>query len=112
MLQVASVLSGATTLGTLQPDPVSGELYEVKPATDGWLTLDPETGTKVYWNLCEVGTLYEPTGETIETEFGPVPAMAPLPGYHVNGLWNSTLPVPDALTAFRIYPTTPAIRFG
>ena len=31
-----------------------------------------------------VGTIHRPTGETIDTDDGPVPQYAPIPGWHVN----------------------------
>lgn len=99
MLQVASALSG-----------IEGVEH---PTVDGWLVIDPETGASHYWNLCEVGTLFEPTGEMIETAMGPQPVMAPLEGYHVNGLWHGDADtLPPALSAFRIFPAAPKVRFG
>lgn len=31
-----------------------------------------------------VGVIYKPTGKTLKTSEGPVPEMAPIPGWHVN----------------------------
>jgi len=44
------------------------------------------TGTE--WFADEVGEFFEPTGDVVETEFGPQPVMAARPGWHVNLRWN------------------------
>lgn len=73
---------------------------------DGWLggvyyAMDVVFGT---------GKISAPTGEVDENGD---PVMAPVHGFHVNGIWcgpEST--VPGALQAFRVFPVTPACVFG
>lgn len=58
------------------------------------------------------GTIWKPTGGTIDTEFGPVPERAPVPGYHVNLLWRGEeADVPD-FGELRVRPDTPECRFA
>ncbi|MEY4034660.1 MAG: hypothetical protein RL492_1854 [Verrucomicrobiota bacterium] len=58
------------------------------------------------------GTIWRPTGGMIETESGPVPERAPVPGYHVNILWRGEEEgVPD-FGALRVYPATPECVFA
>jgi hypothetical protein len=35
-------------------------------------------------NIDTIGIIYKPTGETLQGEDGPYPAMAPIDGWHVN----------------------------
>lgn len=37
-----------------------------------------------YANIDTIGVIYKPTGETLQGEDGPSPAMAPIEGWHVN----------------------------
>ena len=63
-------------------------LYRVEGATPA----DPETGTPAtegyevlnFANIDTVGIIYKPTGEMLQGEDGAYPAMAPIPGWHVN----------------------------
>lgn len=54
-----------------------------------------------------VGTIYKPTGETIETDMGEQPEMAPLDGWHVNVRLAADTPTPDSLVAYQVAPTNP-----
>lgn len=38
-----------------------------------------------------VGVIQKPTGETVDTDDGPMPVFAPLDGWHV----NTTAPIPE-----------------
>ena len=53
-----------------------------------------------------IGTIYQPTGEVTLVDGQEVPAMAPVPGYHVNVRTTSEELV-TALDALRTYPVTP-----
>lgn len=50
-----------------------------------------------------VGVIQKPTGETVDTDDGPMPAFAPVDGWHV----NTTAPIPewDEYTAVPTNPT-------
>ena len=37
-----------------------------------------------YANIDTIGIIYKPTGEMLQGEDGPYPAMAPIEGWHVN----------------------------
>lgn len=102
-LQVATALRNAA----LPPDTDFDALPPVETfPPDGWLggiyyAMDVVFGT---------GQITAPTGENDENGN---PIYAPVPGFHVNGIWcgpEST--VPAALTPFRVYPDTPACVFG
>ena len=60
------------------------------------------------------GTLFRPTGESVEAdpEFGPVPVLAPLPGFHVNVLWHGPAELIPDFGAARVYPVTPECVFA
>lgn len=54
----------------------------------------------VYYNIAELGVLYDDQG-------------APLPGWHVNGLWRGPAEtVPEALRPFMTFPATPRVVWG
>jgi len=55
-----------------------------------------------YLAIDVIGIIYEPTGVTIQTAEGPVPEMAPLPGWHVNVRHTAEAP---ELDAFAVTPT-------
>jgi hypothetical protein len=42
-----------------------------------------------------VGVIYKPTGKTFKTAEGPVPEMAPIPGWHVNVRGSDADKFPD-----------------
>lgn len=48
--------------------------------------------------------IQRPTGNTIQTELGPQPELAAVPGWHVNVRTSLALP---ALTAYDMAPATP-----
>ena len=50
-----------------------------------WPSTGFATGTR--FDLVFIGEIRAPTGEIIDTPFGPSPVSAPLPGYHVDLLW-------------------------
>lgn len=81
-------------------------------SNDGWWT-NPETDESTYWCMDVVfgtGTVFEPVGEPDEEGNR---EMQPVPGFHVNILWQSpenTLPA--QISSFRIYPKTPVCKFG
>ena len=56
-----------------------------------------------------VGKIHAPTGVLLETPDGPVPEMAPLPGWFVNVLGTT---LPDELQPFEIFPENPVRVFG
>lgn len=59
----------------------------------------------------EIGLIYAPTGNTIETAMGPQPERAPIPGWHANMLLHGE--VPEALEAISIpEPANPRRIFG
>ncbi|MNF91605.1 hypothetical protein D3C84_742110 [compost metagenome] len=53
-----------------------------------------------------IGTIYKPTGETVQEDGAPVPVMAAAPGYHANVRTTSEA-LATALDALRLYPETP-----
>ncbi len=53
-----------------------------------------------------VGVIYKPTGETIETDMGEQPEMAPIEGWHVNVRLAADHLVPE-LDAYRVTPANP-----
>jgi hypothetical protein len=52
-----------------------------------------------------IGTIYEPTGEMIQTDEGEVPEMAPIDGWHVNVRHTAEAP---ELAPYQVFPVTPA----
>lgn len=69
-------------------DEESGALYHLEAALD------------------VIGTIYEPTGETMTLEGETIPVTGPVPGYHVNVRTTSET-LAAALESFRTYPETP-----
>ena len=51
-----------------------------------------------------IGTIYKPTGKTLTTDEGPVPEMAPVPGFHANVRHTEDAP---ELAAFQVTPQSP-----
>ncbi|MFG1247602.1 hypothetical protein [Xanthobacter flavus] len=58
------------------------------------------------------GEIWRPTGTMIETERGPVPELAPVPGYHVNLLWRGDASAVPDFGDLRVYPATPECVFA
>lgn len=54
-----------------------------------------------------VGVIHKPTGETIDTDDGPMPVFAPLDGWHV----NTTAPVTE-WDEYMVVPTNPVRVFA
>ena len=81
---------------------------------EGAIPADPETDIEAqdgyevpnFDNIDIIGTIYKPTGWTIETDEGPMPEMAPIDGWHVNVrvLHNTDT---SALDAYVVSPKTP-----
>ena len=55
-----------------------------------------------------VGVIYKPTGNTITTEMGEQPEMAPLDGWHVNVRLSADRNCPEALQGAVVSPATPS----
>ena len=55
-----------------------------------------------------VGVIYKPTGETIETDMGEQPEMAPIDGWHVNVRLSADRTCPEALQGAIVSPSTPS----
>ncbi|MFG1262369.1 hypothetical protein [Xanthobacter aminoxidans] len=73
-----------------------------------WPSTGFAAGTR--YDLAFPGEIRVPTGETVDTPFGPSPVTAPLPGYHVNVLWWGAS-APDFGAAV-VTPDTPASVFA
>ena len=66
--------------------------------------------TPNYANIDTIGIIYKPTGEMLQGEDGPYPAMAPIEGWHVNvRLVGEDA---DALAPFVVEPKTPVRVWG
>lgn len=64
-----------------------------------------------YRNIDIIGLIYKPTGEVLQGEDGPYPAMAPIPGWHVNvRLMDDESG--EALEPFKVEPSTPMRVWG
>ncbi|EOD54095.1 MULTISPECIES: hypothetical protein [Aeromonas] len=83
-----SAMTLALKTAGFSQDPDSGALYHPDAALD------------------VIGTIYQPTGETMVIEGEVVPVMAPAPGYHVN-VRTRLAALATALDAERTYPETP-----
>ena len=53
-----------------------------------------------------IGVIYKPTGNTITTDMGEQPEMAPLPGWHVNVRLKADHLVPE-LESYKVTPAQP-----
>lgn len=54
-----------------------------------------------------IGIIYKPTGNTITTDMGEQPEMAPLDGWHVNVRLSADQATPDSLMAYQVFPANP-----
>jgi hypothetical protein len=54
-----------------------------------------------------VGVIYKPTGQTITTDMGEQPEMAPLDGWHVNVRLRADQATPAGLTQYVVTPANP-----
>lgn len=57
-----------------------------------------------YLAIDVIGTIYKPTGKTLQTEFGEIPEMKPVDGWHVNVRHNIEAP---ELEQYAVYPENP-----
>jgi len=89
-------------------------LYRIEGAVEA----DPEQGIEAsegyevanYANIDTIGIIYKPTGEMLQGEDGPYPAMAPIEGWHVNvRLVGEDA---EALEPFEVSPVTPMRVWG
>ena len=85
---------------------------------EGVVEADPEQGIEAvegyevanYANIDTIGIIYKPTGEMLQGEDGPYPAMAPIEGWHVNvRLVGEDA---EALAPFVVEPKTPVRVWG
>ena len=83
-----SAMTLALKAAGFSQDPDSGALYHPDAALD------------------VIGTIYQPTGDTILVDGQEVPVTAPVSGYHVNVRTTSD-ELATALDAQRTYPVTP-----
>lgn len=51
-----------------------------------------------------IGTIYEPTGNMITNEYGDVPEMTPVSGWHANVRHVNEAP---ELASYQVFPATP-----
>lgn len=58
----------------------------------------------LYAAIDVIGTIYEPTGNVLQSDEGEVPEMAPIDGWHVNV--RHTAEAAD-LEQYRVFPGTP-----
>lgn len=54
-----------------------------------------------------VGVIQKPTGNTVDTDDGPMPVFAPVDGWHV----NTTAPIPE-WDEYSVVPTNPTRVFA
>jgi hypothetical protein len=89
-------------------------LYRIEGAVEAY----PEQGIEAsegyevanYANIDTIGIIYKPTGEMLQGEDGPYPAMAPIEGWHVNvRLVGEDA---EALEPFEVSPVTPMRVWG
>ena len=74
-------------------------LYDVIPGSD------PVEYKPRYLAIDEIGEIYKPTGNMISTEYGNVPEMVAVPGYHANVRHSTEAP---ELTPYQVFPTSPS----
>jgi hypothetical protein len=74
-------------------------LYDPIPGSD------PVEYKPRYLAIDEIGEIYKPTGNMISTEYGNIPEMAVVPGYHAN---VRTEPEAPELTPYQVFPTSPS----
>jgi hypothetical protein len=90
-------------------------LYRIEGAVEA----DPENGIEAsegtevanYANIDTIGIIYKPTGEMLQGEDGPYPAMAPIAGWHVNVRLVDGEDA-EALEPFEVSPATPIRVWG
>lgn len=91
-------------------------LYTLVPTE--WDNTDPENPIATAWepsplyrNIDTIGVIYKPTGEMLQGEDGPYPAVAPVPGFHVN-IRLVEGEDGEALEPFVIQPKSPVRVWG
>ena len=62
-------------------------------------------------NIDTIGVIYKPTGEMLQGEDGPYPAMAPIEGWHVNVRLVGDEDA-SALESYEVTPVTPMRVWG
>lgn len=83
-------------------------------AEDGVMPVDGLSADGTRFDLDVVfgtGIIRKETGETIETDFGPVAVTEPVAGYHINVKWRGEM-IPDCLVPFHRVPASPAVCFA
>ena len=58
-------------------------------------------------SIDQVGVIYKPTGNMVDTEMGEMPEMAALPGWHVNVRLRADQATPDSLVQYQVAPANP-----
>lgn len=74
---------------------------------DGWTARGNKFALDV---LFGTGIIHAPTGERVTFEDETIDLQQPVPGFHLNMLWEGE--IPEELSPFRIFPQTPACRFA
>ena len=69
--------------------------------------LHPAGYAPVNATIDTVGTIYKPTGNTITTDMGEQPEMAPLDGWHVNVRLKADQATPANLEQYKVAPANP-----
>ena len=69
--------------------------------------LQPAGYAPVNASIDTIGIIYKPTGNTIATDMGEQPEMAPLDGWHVNVRLQANTPTPDSLVTYQVFPAAP-----
>jgi len=69
--------------------------------------LQPAGYAPVNATIDTVGTIYKPTGNTITTDMGEQPEMAPLDGWHVNVRLKADQATPANLEQYKVAPANP-----
>ena len=76
-------------------------------AEDGTV-LSPAGYAPLNSSVDHVGVIFKPTGNTITTDMGEQPEMAPLDGWHVNVRLSADRTCPEALQDAIVSPATPS----
>ncbi|MGN5259102.1 hypothetical protein ACTG1L_00440 [Aeromonas hydrophila] len=76
-------------------------------------TQDQESGALYHPEaaLDVIGTIYQPTGETMTVDGETLPVMAPVPGYHVN-VRTSSSDLSVSLSSLFTNPNTPVRKWA
>lgn len=84
-------------------------LYRIEGASEATEEAPAVEGYEVpnYQNIDTIGVIYKPTGEMLQGEDGEYPAMAPIPGWHVNVRLVNATEDPAPLQPYAVTPATP-----